>query len=47
MNDYLMDRDSFLVEHYIFTMPLDSRFSRKLSFKGLVPKECIIGGGRR
>lgn len=47
MNDYVMDRDSFLIEHYIFTMPLDRRFSRKLIFKGLVPKACIIGGGRR
>lgn len=47
MSDHVMDRDSFLVEHYIFTIPIDSRFSRKLIFKGLVPISCITGGGNR
>jgi hypothetical protein len=47
MRDYVMDRDSFLVEHFVFTLPLDNRFSRKLMFKGLVPKSCITGGGNR
>ncbi len=44
--DHVMDRDSFLVETFIFTMPLDSRFSRRLFFKGRVPEECIRGGRR-
>ncbi|MEA2114068.1 MAG: hypothetical protein U9P36_01640 [Thermodesulfobacteriota bacterium] len=44
MRDYVMDRDSFLVESHVFTLPLDSRFSRKLSFKGVVPENCIKGG---
>lgn len=46
MKDYVMDRDSFLIEYYFFTMPIDSRFSRKLIFKGQVPKDCISGGDR-
>ncbi len=32
---------SFLVEACSFTLPLDSRFSRKLIFGGLVPESCI------
>lgn len=34
--------DSFLVETCSFTMPLDSRFSQKLIFGGLVPESCIV-----
>jgi len=41
MGDYTMDRDSFLVEDHAFTLPLDSRFSRKLYFKGVVPESCV------
>ena len=44
MRNYVMDRDTFLVVGHSFTMPLDSRFSRKLFFKGVVPKTCIKGG---
>jgi hypothetical protein len=44
MRDHVMDRDSFLVETHTFTLPLDSRFSRKLFFKGIVPESCIKGG---
>jgi hypothetical protein len=44
MSTQVMNRNSFLLEHYVFTMPLDSRFSRKLFFKGRVPEPCIIGG---
>ena len=46
MREYVMDRDSFLVESHAFTLPLDSRFSRKLLFKGVVPESCIKGGRR-
>jgi len=42
--DYVMDRDSFLIEKCSFTLPLDSRFSRKLMFRGRVPESCISGG---
>lgn len=34
--------DSFLVEACSFTLPRDSRFSRKLIFGGLVPESCIV-----
>jgi len=44
MSNYVMDRDSFLVDSHVFTLPLDSRFSRKLFFKGIVPESCIKGG---
>ena len=44
MREYVMDRDTFLVAGHSFTMPLDSRFSRKLFFKGVVPETCIKGG---
>ena len=46
MRNHVMDRDSFLVESHVFTLPMDSRFSRKLLFKGVVPKSCIKGGRR-
>lgn len=46
MGDHVMDRDSFLVDSHAFTLPLDSRFSRKLFFKGVVPESCIKGGRR-
>ncbi len=44
MREYVMDRDSFLIIDHAFTLPLDSRFSRKLFFKGIVPESCIKGG---
>jgi hypothetical protein len=44
MTGHIMDRDSFLVENFSFTLPLDSRFSRKLLFRGRVPESCIRGG---
>jgi hypothetical protein len=44
MKNYTMKCDSFLIEHITFTLPMDSRFSRKLIFKGRVPENCICGG---
>ena len=41
------DRDSFLVEQYAFTMPLDGRFAQHLMFRGLVPLTCLAGGEHR
>lgn len=43
----ITDRDSFLVEQYSFTMPLDDRLARHLMFRGLVPRECLAGGEHR
>jgi hypothetical protein len=34
--------ESYLVEACGFTLPLDSRFSRKLIFGGQVPESCIV-----
>ncbi len=45
MKGHVMDRDSYLVERYSFTLPLDGRFSRKLLFMGLVPDTCLRDGG--
>lgn len=42
MKNKLTEIDSFLVETCSFTMPLDSRFSQKLIFGGLVPESCIV-----
>ncbi|MDW7774393.1 MAG: hypothetical protein SCH71_16020 [Desulfobulbaceae bacterium] len=39
------DMDSYLVEKYKFTIPLDRRFTRKLFFFGQVPLSCL--GGRK
>ena len=44
MHSYEMKKDCFLVDSHVFTLPLDSRFSRKLFFKGVVPESCIKGG---
>jgi hypothetical protein len=44
MHSYEMKKDCFLVDSHAFTLPLDSRFSRKLFFKGVVPENCIRGG---
>ncbi len=44
MTEYVMDRDSFVIAHCSFTLPLDSRFSKKLKFLGIVPEDCIRGG---
>ncbi len=41
MKETTMDRDSFLIEQYIFTLPLDTRFRVNPIFKGKVPPCCI------
>lgn len=41
MKPHVMDRDSFLIEQYRFTIPLDHRFQKSLCFCGLVPETCI------
>jgi len=44
MKDTFTDRNSFLLERFSFTLPLDSRFRIKPVFKGKVPACCIVGG---
>ncbi|MFP7756024.1 hypothetical protein ACLG6S_15485 [Thermodesulfobacteriota bacterium B35] len=44
MTGHVMGRDSFLIYRCAFTLPLDSRFSRKLRFRGIVPENCVCGG---
>ena len=44
MQDTTTDRDSYLVERFSFTLPLDSRFRSKPIFKGKVPPGCIVDG---
>lgn len=44
MKNKLTDRDSFLIEHFSFTLPLDSRFRRSPIFIGKVPFCCIVDG---
>jgi len=44
MKNHVMDRDSFLVERYRFTVPLDGRLTSHLQFRGVVPATCIRGG---
>ena len=41
MKPHVMDRDSFLIEQYRFTIPFDHRFQKHLRFCGLVPEACI------
>lgn len=41
MTSHVMDRDSFLIEQYRFTIPLDHRFQKHLRFCGRVPDSCI------
>lgn len=41
MKPHVMDRDSFLIEQYRFTIPLDHRFQKSLCFCGRVPVACI------
>jgi hypothetical protein len=43
MSSHVTDRNSYLVERYIFTMPMDGRFSRKYRFRGRVPSSCLAG----
>ncbi len=43
MKKNVSDRNSYLVERFKFTLPLDSRFRRKPIFLGRVPESCIIG----
>lgn len=38
---------SYLVEACCFTLPLDTSFSRKLIFGGLVPSSCIVDERRK
>jgi hypothetical protein len=47
MKKHVMDRDSFLIERYRFTLPLDHRFHRQLRFCGRVPTTCIKAPGER
>jgi hypothetical protein len=44
MTGRVMDRDSFLVEQFTFTIPFDHSFSRKLFFQGQVPAGALCGG---
>jgi len=44
MKDATTDRNSFLVERFSFTLPLDSRFRSKPIFIGKVPLCCIVDG---
>ncbi len=44
MKDAFMDRDSYLVERFSFTLPLDSRFKKNPIFIGKVPTCCIVDG---
>ncbi len=39
-----MDRDSFLIERYRFTLPVDHRLYKQLHFCGRVPIACIHNG---
>jgi hypothetical protein len=41
MTSHTMDLDSFLIEKYRFTIPLDHRFQKHLRFCGRVPVSCI------
>jgi hypothetical protein len=41
MTPHIMDRNSFLIEKYRFTVPLDHRFQKHLRFHGSVPATCI------
>jgi len=41
MTGQVMDRNSFLIEQYPFTLPLDHRFQRRPHFLGRVPESCI------
>lgn len=38
----IMDRDSFLVERFAFSLPMNSTFSDQPDFKGKVPETCIL-----
>jgi hypothetical protein len=38
---WIMDRNSYLVEELVFTMPQDHTFRRNLKFKGRVPRTCL------
>ncbi|WP_457577158.1 hypothetical protein [Desulfomarina sp.] len=41
MKETTIDRNSFLVERFRFTIPLDVRFQMPPIFKGKVPSSCI------
>jgi len=43
MKNTVSDRNSYLIEKFKFTLPLDSRFRRDPIFIGRVPVSCIIG----
>lgn len=40
---HVMDRDSFLVERFAFSMPVSSTFKLQAGFMGKVPETCIKG----
>ena len=42
MKEHTMDRDSFLIERYPFTLPLDHRLFKQVRFCGRVPMGCLI-----
>ncbi len=43
MKNKTSDRNSYLIEKFTFTLPLDARFTRKPIFLGRVPLSCIVG----
>ncbi len=43
MKNETSDRNSYLIEKFKFTLPLDSRFRRNPIFLGRVPVSCIVG----
>jgi hypothetical protein len=42
MKEHTMDRDSFLIERYPFTLPLDHRLFKQVRFCGRVPEGCLV-----
>ncbi len=45
MKGKITDRNSFLIEYFSFTLPLDSRFRINPIFMGKVPDSCIVEDG--
>ncbi len=41
MKEAVIDRDSFLLEQYRFTLPLDHRLYKAVRFFGRVPESCL------
>jgi len=42
MKNHTMDRNSYLIERYAVTLPLDNDLSRHLVFQGRVPVSCLV-----